>query len=64
MKPSKVCTSALDVGLGMFFMAETFSGSGFNPSFEITWPMNFTSACRSLTLFLLSFGLTLFGSFK
>ena len=31
MKPSKVCTSALDVGLGMFLMAETFSGSGFNP---------------------------------
>ena len=57
MKPSKVSTSGLDVGLGMFLMAETFSRSGFNPSFEITGPMNFTSACRSLTLFLFSFRL-------
>ena len=37
-------TSGLDVGLGMFFIAATLSGSGFNPFFEITWPMNSTSA--------------------
>ena len=52
MKPSKLNTSCLHVGLGMFFTAFTLSRSGLRPSWVITCPMNLT-CCFFRFIFLL-----------